>query len=218
MMKPKTLFATAAAVLITLFGLGLIWQKGREAEQTANAPRVDRSLLERMHSPSLGPREAKVVITEFFDPACGTCAAFAPIVKEIMAAQSDKIRLVIRYLPLHPGADQVVAAIEAARRQDKLWAVLEYTFANQPQWTEHHVAYADRLLPRLPALGVDTARLAEDMKSPAVADAIMQDVADARALGVNKTPGFFVNGRPLEPFGVEPLKALIKAELKANYP
>ncbi len=55
------------------------------------------------------------------------------------------------------------------------------------------------------------------MNSNSVADVIMQDMDDARRLGVNKTPGYFVNGRPLEPFGYEPLEALIESELKANY-
>ena len=44
----------------------------------------------------------------------------------------------------------------------------------------------------------------------AIARLIAQDVADARALGVTKTPGFFVNGRPLTVFGYEQLVALVR--------
>jgi protein-disulfide isomerase len=57
--------------------------------------------------------------------------------------------------------------------------------------------------------------LEREMNSDAVADWIMQDIADARAVGVDKTPGFFVNGRPLEPFGIDSLKALVAAEVRA---
>jgi hypothetical protein len=35
---------------------------------------------------------------------------------------------------------------------------------------------------------------------------------------VRKTPGFFVNGKPLEPFGERQLAALVEAEVRAQYP
>ena len=75
-----------------------------------------------------------------------------------------------------------------------------------------------RLWPLLPKAGLDVERIRKDMADPEIAKAIEQDMADARTLGVQKTPGFFVNGRPLEPFGFEPLQTLIEAEVAANYP
>jgi protein-disulfide isomerase len=42
---------------------------------------------------------------------------------------------------------------------------------------------------------------------------IAQDLDDAKALSVNKTPSFFVNGQPLLNFGYEPLKAMIDKAL-----
>ena len=35
---------------------------------------------------------------------------------------------------------------------------------------------------------------------------------------MRKTPGFFVNGKRLEPFGSRPLVELIKAEIQDKYP
>jgi hypothetical protein len=35
---------------------------------------------------------------------------------------------------------------------------------------------------------------------------------------VRRTPGIFVNGKPLEPFGLEPLVALLEQEVAAQYP
>ena len=42
--------------------------------------------------------------------------------------------------------------------------------------------------------------------------------SDAQTLGVRKTPGFFVDCRPLEPFGAEPLVALVEAAVRERYP
>ncbi len=46
---------------------------------------------------------------------------------------------------------------------------------------------------------------------------IAQDLADAKALNVRKTPGFFVNGKPLVSFGREQLYQLVQSEIKAQY-
>ncbi len=37
-------------------------------------------------------------------------------------------------------------------------------------------------------------------------------------LSVRKTPGFFVNGKPLQTFGSEQLLHLVRTEINANYP
>jgi protein-disulfide isomerase len=55
------------------------------------------------------------------------------------------------------------------------------------------------------------------MNAPAVEKLIKQDLADAKSLDVNKTPGFFVNGKPLQRFGRSQLKALVESEIKAMY-
>ncbi len=64
------------------------------------------------------------MVVEFFDPACETCAAFKPRVKEFMVANPDRIRLVLRYPDFHNGSDQVVAVLEATRKQGEFWAAL----------------------------------------------------------------------------------------------
>ena len=56
------------------------------------------------------------------------------------------------------------------------------------------------------------------MNDPAIAKIIEQDLADAKALNVRKTPGFFVNGKPLQTFGAQQLQDLILSEISANYP
>ena len=56
-----------------------------------------------------------------------------------------------------------------------------------------------------------------DMNNPWILEIIRQDMADAKTLGVHKTPEFFVNGKPLPSFGFPQLKALVEAEIAANY-
>ena len=61
-------------------------------------------------------------------------------------------------------------------------------------------------------------RIRKDMNDPAIVKLIEQDLADAKTLDVRKTPGFFVNGKPLQTFGSEQLLQLVRTEISASYP
>jgi protein-disulfide isomerase len=170
-----------------------------------------------MHSPTLGKAEAKVLIVEFFDPACGTCRDFYPFVKELMAAHPDRIRLALRYTPFHEGSADVVKILEAARKQDKFWQTLETLYAKQDHWVQHHQVQLAQVWDALASVGLDLERVRQDMNAPEIAAMIAQDMSDAEALKVSKTPEFFVNGRPLPSFGYEPLQALVAEAVAEQY-
>ncbi|MBU2539364.1 MAG: DsbA family protein, partial [Proteobacteria bacterium] len=67
-------------------------------------------------------------------------------------------------------------------------------------------------------VGLDLERLKNDMNDPEIDRIIAQDIADAKTLNVTKTPGFFVNGKPLVTFGDVQLQQLLEAEVTAQYP
>lgn len=212
-MKQKTLFITASILLLLAFVGGTLVYNIEREDQAGQFVAANNAALVRMHSPSLGRIDAPVVIVEFLDPACETCAAFYPLVKQIIAANPDRIRLVLRYAPFHKGSDQVVAALEAARKQGKFWPALEALLAAQADWAPHHAAEVARIWPHLERAGLDVKQLRSDMNAPAIANVIEQDLLDAQTLKVAKTPDFFVNGKPLPRFGYEPLKQLVDEAL-----
>jgi len=155
------------------------------------------------------------VIVEFLDPACETCRVFYPLVKKMLAENPDKIRLVLRYAPFHNGSDKVVAVLEAARKQGKFWPALEALLAAQAEWAPNHTPQVALVWKHLEGLGLNLEQMKADMTSPAIANVIAQDLADARTLNVTKTPEFFVNRIPLPSFGYEPLKKLVDNALKS---
>jgi len=208
-MKQKTLFIIALTSLLLAFIGGALLYNMQKEDQSAQMPDTHRAALVRMHSPTLGNPEAPVVIVEFFDPACDTCKAFYPIVKQMMAANPDRIRLVLRYAPFHKGSDKVVAVLEAARRQDKLWPALEAVLASQAAWAPNHLPQVELVWKHLGGLGLNFDQMRTDMTSPVITSLIAQDLADASTLKVTATPEFFVNGKPLPSFGYEQLKKLV---------
>jgi len=214
----RLIVAVSCVVVVAGFLFAANWFKGRRAERLGFLAQEYASTFVRPHSPTLGAKDAKVFIVEFTDPACETCAVFSPIVKRFMATYPEKIQLVVRYAPFHEGSSGAVRVLEAAKMQGRFWETLELLYSNQHVWTQHHQVFVDRIWQLLPQAGVDLKRLEMDMADPRIAAVIEQDLADAQTLGVRKTPGFFVNGKPLEPFGERPLAALIEAEVRAQYP
>jgi protein-disulfide isomerase len=212
-MKRNTLFVGSVVSLLIAFVVATLLYNTERVEEASSNVTANAGALVRFHAPTLGPSDAGVHIVEFLDPACETCAAFYPLVKKMMAAHPGRIRLSIRYAPFHKGSDEVVKALEAARKQGKYWEALEALLASQGHWTQNHTAHVAAAWQPLARVGVNVEQAKHDMQAPEIARAIAQDVEDGKTLNVNKTPEFFVNGRPLPSFGYEQLRNLVQEEL-----
>lgn len=216
-MKKLSFVVAAIVLLFSIFALATyLYNNQKSDDANAHVQKYD-SILERSHSPTIGDKNAKVTIVEFFDPACETCKAFSPFLKQAMAAHPGKIRLVMRYLPLHQGSDEVVKILQAAHQQNKFWQVLDDAYASQSSWAIHHVVQPQLFWKMLAYTKLDIERTKLDVTSNTIAQEIQQDISDARQLNITRTPGFFVNGKPLINFGYQPLKELIELEIRNEY-
>ena len=90
-------------------------------------------------------------------------------------------------------------------------------FDQQPRWASHHHPQPDRIWEFLPAIGVNVDEIRRDMNHERILQIITQDIADAQDLGVLQTPECCVNGKPLPSFGFPQVKALVDAEITANW-
>ncbi len=216
-MKTHLMFGLSCLVLIVVFVFGSSYYRGRQVEKIGFMAERDASVFVRGHSQTLGSNEAKVYLIEFMDPACETCAAFFPFVKQLMNANPGKIKLVLRYAPFHDGADYFVKILEAANKQGKYWETLDVMYKSQPYWASHHNPQPQKIWQFLPKAGLDLEQIRKDMNDPAITKLIEQDLADAKSLDVRKTPGFFANGKPLQTFGYQQLQELVQSEIRAAY-
>ena len=217
-MKTHLIFGITVFVLIVGFVVGGSYYKGKQAEKIGFMAQKNAELFVRDHSQTLGSDDAKVYLIEFMDPACETCAAFSPFIKQMMDANPGKIKLVLRYAPFHDGADYFVKMLEAAKKQGRYWETLKVMYKTQPVWASHHNPQPDKIWQYLPYAELNQEQLKKDMNDPALDKIIAQDLADAKTLNVQKTPGFFVNGKPLQEFGYQQLQSLIYSEIAAQYP
>lgn len=216
-MKKQYIVLISGLFLILLFVLGVYLYKDQKQKKYGFMAKENASTFVREHSQTLGSDDAKVYLVKFSDPMCETCSAFHPFVKKLMDDNPGKIKLVIRYAPFHHGADYFVKILEAAKKQGKFWETLEVMYKTQNIWASHHNPRPQLLWEYLPEAGVNIAKIRQDMDDPEIAKIIRQDLADAETLDVRKTPGFFVNGKPLTPFGSRQLKELVESEIMNSY-
>jgi protein-disulfide isomerase len=207
-------------VIVGVIGAALYRQSANDAP-APKTPEIAEALV-RDDSPTLGPADAKVTVVEFLDPECEACAAFAPMVKDILKEFDGQVRFVVRYMPFHGNARLAASYMEAAGEQGKYWEMQEKMFANQSEWGEIHGAPqpADRPDPKVlfekwgGELGLNVDQLRASAAEKKHLDKIERDFADGRSLGVRRTPTIFVNGKELYRLNPNDLRSMIAAELK----
>jgi len=216
-MKKNNLVVLAVALMVAAFASAAFLYNSQQSQSQENRTKDNSDALIQTYSFRMGNPDAKVTIVEFMDPACETCKHFHPFVKDLIRKNSGKINLVIRYAPFHKGSDYMVKILEAARKQHKFRQVLDLMFETQSVWASHHNPQPELFLDILERKGYDIARIKKDMQNPAIQKIIDQDLADGARLGANKTPTFFVNGKPMPSFGYNQLRELVNTEVTANY-
>ncbi len=147
-----------------------------------------------------GNPRGDVTIVEFFDTRCPYCRKLEPTMAALLKADHG-VRLVYKDLPILGPASVVGSkALLAAQRQDKVPGAYEKLRGalmrpGAEQTREAILAEAGRL-------GLDAARLAQDMDDPAIQRRIDVNLRLARTLGIQGTPALVI-GDTLIPGAVE---------------
>lgn len=163
---------------------------------------------------ALGSPSALVTVEEFADFQCPTCAQMHPKVKEIRAALGDRVRIIFRQFPLtiHPFGYDAACASEAAGLQGKFWEMQNMLFANQQSWANSNDArrlFADYAK----TLGLNVEKFSDDMIGLQVKNKVDADIQRGRALNVESTPAFYINGKLLGR-DLDGLRSVVEAELQ----
>ncbi|MAX67363.1 MAG: disulfide bond formation protein DsbA [Halobacteriovoraceae bacterium] len=199
--------------MIGSFFLGNYIYEQQIKAKNAFLAQENAELFIRDYSPRTGAENPKVYLVEFLDPECESCRAFHPYTKQILEHYKEQLQLVIRYAPFHHNSKFAIKILEAARKQNKYWEVLDTLFRFQPQWGNHHNPQPELIWEFLTYAKVDVEQIRKDYQNPKFDEIIKQDSEDGRSLNIRGTPTFFVNGELLQEFSPEGLKNLIEKHL-----
>ena len=140
-----------------------------------------------------GSSKAQVTIVAFSDFQCPFCSRVLPTLDKLIKDYPDKIRVFFKHnpLPFHADAPLASQAAVAAENQGKFWQMHDILFKNQQNIKRPDLEkYAAEI-------GLDVAKFKKDIDAPATKKRVDDDLELGKKLGVQGTPNFFVNGRPV---------------------
>ncbi len=141
-----------------------------------------------------GDPKAKVVIVEYSDFQCPSCALVQPAIHDFLERYKGRIRLAYKYYPLtriHKNAMPAARAAQCAAEENKFWPYQDLLFARQKLWanlsdpTTHFVAIAQEVK-------LNEARWRVCVADPGREVLILKDTEEAETRQVSSTPTFFV--------------------------
>lgn len=193
------LIGTLVVTLMMIIGVAVIFSNPSDSQTAQDVVPVAEGTLVPEGANVKGATESAVTIVEFSDFQCPACKATQPLVDGVMAQYGEDVTLVFRNYPLisiHRNAQAAAVFAEAAAEQDAFWEVHDKLFEMQSEW--EGITSADELRATFVGyakdLGLDTAKLEEDIDNPVVAARVQRDISDGNAANINATPTFYVNG------------------------
>lgn len=145
-----------------------------------------------------GSTSASMYLVDYLDFECPICAAFHPVVKELVEILDDDLAVITRHRPLtsvHPNAVAAARASEAAANQGEFNAMADLLFERQSAWNSLTEAEAILVFEGYAAeLGLDVTQFSTDAASQETLDRIQRDDNEAISLDINSTPTFILNG------------------------
>lgn len=217
---------TAGIVAILIFAVRASMSEGNDpkpSESESSKTLTDEQKDQLTRGQSQGVDDAKVVVSEFADFQCPACKSFEPSLKEILAENEGKVRLVFKHFPLYPtphkNAMVAAHASEAAGKQGKFWEMHDILYEKQDDWAElddpkpKYEEYAREI-------GLNVEDFKRDLDGEAGKDSINRDKDFGGELELRGTPSIFLNGEAFDlqsGGGAEGLKAKVKQAVEEAY-
>ncbi len=213
-MKRSVLWISALVVVAVVVGVVVWISRKPTTQEPASAATPTASAAAQM-PPNSTPKPGEVMLVEYSDFQCPSCAAMFPLVRDIHREYEGRIQFVYRDFPLkqiHMNAERSAWAAEAAGQQGKFWEMADLLFKNQAIWSA---------LPNpLPAfqqyarsLGLDVNKFTADMDGFVVHSKVENDYRMGMQDRIQHTPTVFLNGREIRPTSYSQFRSMVEEAL-----
>ena len=161
---------------------------------------------------SIGPKDAKVTIVEFFDYNCGFCKQSSDWVEGVMKKYPDDVRIIFKELPI----------LEGRTKTSRHAAKVALAAARQGKYSDIHFALMDerslskeRVLKLAEEAGLDMTKLKKDMEDPGMEQHLDDGLLVANRIpSLTGTPFFVINDDFIAGANTTKLDAMLKKALK----
>jgi protein-disulfide isomerase len=186
-------------------------EQKRQDEQAASKIKEHQASFSGDLFPSIGDKDADVIVVEFFDYNCGYCKKALPDI-QALNAQDKKIKFVFMEMPiLGPTSLEAAKWALAARKQDKYFEFHSALMSFQGEKSE------EALTDMAKEIGLDLEKLKSDAGSEEIQNAINSSVEIARDIGIQGTPGFIVGDKLFRGYvGIDAMKSAVDETRKAS--
>lgn len=161
-------------------------EQNRQREQVLSSSK--QSIFRSPVDFALGDDDADVTIVEYFDYNCGWCKRALNEVTKLTESDS-KVRVVMKEFPIFGEHSEYAArAALASKPQGKYWDFHVALMKEQRVTKDNVMQIAERV-------GIDVAKLKQEMENPKYAEAIKETQQIATSLGIEGTPGFIIDSQ-----------------------
>jgi protein-disulfide isomerase len=162
-----------------------------EAESQTIIKSHSDELFHDINSPVGGNPNGDVTLVEFFDYNCPYCRQMVPVMMQAETAD-PQLRVVYKEFPiLGPNSTFAAKAAFAAHKQGK------YVAFHRALYQVRGTVDSSKVTEVAATVGLDADRLKADMEDPAIAALLEKNLALARALRIDGTPGFVAGSQIL---------------------
>ncbi len=216
-MKRTVLWISAIVVVMAIVA-AVSWFSRKPALQSSAAVAAPASAAAPAMPPNSTPKPGEVLLVEYSDFQCPSCAVMFPLIRSIHQEFDGRIDFVFREFPLrqiHANAERAARAAEAAGQQNRFWEMADLLFKNQPVWSA--------MVDPMPAfeqyarsLNLDLGRFRSDYRGFVVRSKVDNDIRMGLQDGVRETPTIFLNGRHIRPASYAALRQDVMQALVAS--
>lgn len=160
--------------------------------------------------PVVGAKNGKKVLIEFFDYNCGFCKRVLPEVQKLVQNDPD-LKVIFKEFPI------LSDRTDGGSKEASLASMAVHRLYPQKYWEFHRkllgyngIANGKVAMKIAEQMGLDTKRIAQEMKKPELEQALQRNEILGQLLGIRGTPAFVTSARRIIPGAVD-YEALVAA-------
>lgn len=192
--KSYLAFVIIAAVLVAAVVASVFLFQARKPKPTLQVASTSKPGAQPPHV--RGITGAAVTLEEFGDFECLPCFTLWPALRNLEKDYAERLSVIFRHnpMPQHPKAPDAARAAEAAGLQGKFWEMHDLLYLRRANWIRG-ANYRSEFSEFARSLQLDVERFNKDFLGDEVANRLEADRERSAALGLDRTPVVFINGR-----------------------